>query len=75
MSVVISIRVPRELKEKMDRIKGVNWSEEIRKFIEERITQFEVERLLEKVKEDLRDIPELPPGTIAGWLRSDRDSH
>ncbi len=75
LSVVISIRVPKELKEKMDRFRNVNWSEEIRRFIEEKIAQYEAEELLEKIREHLKDVPELPRGTVTRWLRSDRESH
>ncbi|MCD6487653.1 MAG: CopG family transcriptional regulator [Desulfurococcales archaeon] len=46
-SVVLTIRIPRELREKMKRI-NVNWSEEIRRFIEERIKRYE---LIETFKE------------------------
>jgi len=75
MSVVISIRVPKKLKEKMNKFKDVNWSEEIRKFIEERISQYEVDMILKRTEEHLRDVPELPSGTVCKWLRGDRGSH
>ena len=35
----------------------------------------EVEKLLKKIKEHLKDVPELPPGTVARWIREDRESH
>ncbi|MCI4436184.1 MAG: CopG family transcriptional regulator, partial [Ignisphaera sp.] len=39
---VICIRIPKELKEEMDKLRGVvNWSEEIRRFIEKRIEEIE----------------------------------
>jgi len=75
MSVVISIRIPRKLKERMDRLRNVNWSEEIRRFIEEKVTQYEISELLKEVEKHLEDVPELPRGTIVRWLRSDRESH
>ena len=50
MSDVVSIRVPRELKEKMKKCR-INWSREIRVFIEERIRALELLELLEKVEE------------------------
>ncbi len=40
-SDVISIRIPRELREKMRRF-NVDWSAEIRKFIEERVRLLEL---------------------------------
>ncbi len=75
MSVVISIRIPKDLKERMDRIRGVNWSELIRKFIEDKVVQYEIEMILKRVDDHLRDVPELPQGTIARWLEIDRESH
>lgn len=75
MSVVISIRVPKKLKEKMNKFKDVNWSEEIRKFIEERSSQYEVDMILKRAEEHLRDVPELPSGTVSRWLRGDRECH
>lgn len=75
MSVVISIRVPKKLKERMDRFRDINWSEEIRKFIEERVTQYEIDELFKRIEDHLRDVPELPRGTIVRWLRSERESH
>ncbi len=73
--MVISIRIPKKLKEKMDKFKEINWSEEIRKFIEDKITQYEINKALKRIEEHLNEIPELPPGTIVRWLKSDRESH
>jgi len=75
MSAVICIRVPKELKERMRRLRGINWSEVIRGFIEETVSSYEVEDLIRRIKEDLKDIPELPSGTISRWFRIDRESH
>ena len=75
MSVVISIRIPKNLKDKMDKLNKINWSELIRKFIEEKITQLELEETLRIIEEHLKDVPELPRGTVARWIRSDRESH
>jgi len=75
MSSVICVRVPRDLKERMKRFSGVNWSELIRGFIEETVLRLEAEGLLEKIEEDLRDVPELPAGTVSRWIRADRTSH
>jgi len=49
MSSVISVRVPRELKDKMREIK-VNWSEEIRKFIEQTIANYEAKKQFRKLR-------------------------
>ncbi|MCC6017084.1 MAG: CopG family transcriptional regulator [Desulfurococcaceae archaeon] len=74
-SVVLCIRIPKELKERMQRLKGVNWSELIRKYVEETVSRYEIEELLKKIEEDLENVPELPSGTVARWIRIDRESH
>ena len=74
MSVVVSFRIPRELKERMDKFGDVNWSDLVRRFLEETVAKLEAERTLEKISKDLEDVPELPRGTVARWLRSDRES-
>ena len=75
MSTVISIRIPKDLKDKMEKFDKINWSELIRRFIEEKITQLELEEALRIIEEHLKEIPELPRGTVARWIRSDRESH
>jgi len=76
LSVVISVRVPRRLKEEMDKLSGyVNWSEEIRKFLEERVKELRRKRVLEEARKVIESLPELPPGTAARYVREDRDSH
>jgi hypothetical protein len=75
MSTVVCVRIPRELRERMLRLKDVNWSDVIRKFIEETVSRYEFEEVVRRVEEDLRDVPELPPGTVSRWIRVDRESH
>jgi hypothetical protein len=44
---VFSVNISRELKEMMDRYRGrVNWAEEIRKFIEEKVRELKAEEKL-----------------------------
>jgi hypothetical protein len=50
----------------------VNWSDVIRRFIEETVSRYEFE---EVVRRDLRDVPELLPGTVSRWIRVDREDH
>ncbi|RLG86472.1 MAG: hypothetical protein DRO39_03140 [Thermoprotei archaeon] len=73
-TVVILVRIPRELKERMERIPGVNWSEVIRKLLEEAVARYEAEAVIRRVEQHLSDVPELPPGTVSRWVRSDRGS-
>ncbi|MEM3458557.1 MAG: hypothetical protein QXN36_02890 [Candidatus Bathyarchaeia archaeon] len=49
MSTTITIRIPRELKEKMKQ-NPAQWSEEVRKFIEERIKHLELLKTLEEIE-------------------------
>jgi len=72
---VVSVRVPRELKKRMDALKPyVNWSEEIRRFIEERVRELERLRVIEEVEEIIKTLPEVPRGTASSYVREDRDS-
>ncbi len=76
MSVVISVRIPRRLKEKMDSLSDmVNWSEEIREFLEKRVEELRKRKVLEEVRRVIEQLPETPKGTAARYVREDRDSH
>jgi chemotaxis regulatin CheY-phosphate phosphatase CheZ len=75
MSNIVCVRVSRELKEKMKKFHNINWSELIRRFIEETISRLEAEELIRKIKNDLRDVPTLSSDTVSRWIRADRDSH
>jgi len=48
MSEIITVRVPRRLRERMRKIK-VNWSEEIRSFLERRVRELELIEVLGEV--------------------------
>jgi len=75
MSVTVSFRVPKELKEKMDRLRNyINWSEELRKFVEMRIREFEQERAIEDFENIIKSLPQASSGTAARYVREDRDS-
>jgi len=75
MSVVVSFRIPRELKRRMDRFRDrVDWGELLRRFVEEQVERLEAEEVLKEIESHLEDVPELPRGTVVGWLRGDRGS-
>ncbi len=75
MSAVISIRVPKRLKNAMDELSGeVNWSEEIRRFLEKRVRELRKEKTLARVRSIIERLPEQPHGTAASYVREDRDS-
>ncbi len=71
---VISVRIPDELKAKMKEL-DVNWSEEIRQFIERRIREEEKTRLLDEIDSFLKNIPELESGKATKLVRDSRDSN
>lgn len=73
--IAINTRMLRKLKENMGKLKDTNWSEEIKRFIEEKTTEYKVNKILKRTEEHLKDLPELPSGTISKWLRIDRKSH
>jgi hypothetical protein len=73
---VVSVRVPRELKEKMQKYRDkINWSEEIRRFIEDKILEAERENTLSKLEELIKQLPTVPRGTAARYVREDRDGN
>ncbi|MEM2384934.1 MAG: hypothetical protein QXX99_02050 [Candidatus Bathyarchaeia archaeon] len=51
MSVKITVRIRRDLKERMDKLTHVNWSEIIRRAIEEKVRKEEIKRALEVMEE------------------------
>ncbi len=76
MSAVLSIRIPRKLKEEMERLKEyVDWKKEITMFIEERVRYYKRRLILEKIHKELERHPTLPQGAGARSVREDRDSH
>jgi hypothetical protein len=71
----IPIRIPRELKKKMDSLRGVvNWSEEIRRFIEKRVREIEQERVVGELEKLVQELPPAPKDYAARLVREDRDS-
>jgi len=76
MSVVYSFRIPKRLKEEMDKLKDVvDWRREIVMFIEERVKMYKRQKVLREVIEILKGLPETPSGTAARLVREDRDSY
>jgi hypothetical protein len=70
---VITVRVPRELKEAMDKL-DVNWSEEIRRFIARRVDEELRRRRLEEAIVILRGTGSVERGFAEKAVREDRDS-
>ena len=75
MSDVVTFKVSRELKERMKRFKDrVNWSAELRKFVENRVKELEAEQRLELATEELkRGGWSVPKGCSSRSVREDRE--
>jgi hypothetical protein len=75
MSVVFSVRIPRKLKEEMEKLKDVDWRSEIVAFIEERVRMYKRMKALQEINRMLEELPETPRGMAGRIVREDRDSH
>lgn len=71
---VISFRIPKELKERIKDV-DLNWSEEVRRFIEERMREYKREKALREIDAMLKDVSSSERGTASRYVREDRDSH
>ncbi len=73
---VVSFKVSREVKEKMEKFRHrVNWPEELRKFVEAKIRELEAEENLEKIVEELKKAKWSAPQNFSTCsIREDRDS-
>jgi len=76
MSSVISIRVPPDLKQEMEKLKSeINWNEEIKEFLRKKIENKKKREALEEIIRKMETLPLTPEGTAAKMVREDRDSH
>jgi hypothetical protein len=75
MGDVVSFKVSRTLKERMDRFKGrVRWSEELRRFLESRVAELEAEAGIQEVVDQLSLASwSVPAGFAQRAVREDRD--
>ncbi len=72
-SVVISIRVPKKLKEELDRL-GINYSKAVREFLEELVRREKARRLREKMEELKRSIGRIDEDFASRFVREDRNA-
>jgi uncharacterized UPF0146 family protein len=76
MSAVLSIRVPKKLKEEVNKLKDmVDWPSEIRAFLEERVRMYRRIKALNEIDRVLEDLPETPRGLAAKLVREDRERY
>ena len=72
MSVVISIRVRKEVKEELEKM-GVNIAEEVRNFLEEMVWRMKVKKEIEEISKLLERVKPSPEGFVVKSVREDRD--
>jgi len=71
---IITVRVPDEIKAKMKEL-NINWSEEIRKFIIQRIEDEKRKKNIQKALKILKGRKSVERGFSAKSVREDRDSN
>jgi hypothetical protein len=75
MSSVVSVKISSKVKKEMERLKDkIEWPEEIRQFIENRVEKARREQSARKVQQLLKDMPGVPKGTASKLVREDRDN-
>jgi len=76
LSAGFSVKIRREVKEKMERCRDrVNWAEEVRGFFEETIRRLEAEENFEGIVRRLEGARwQVPGGYSAALVREDRGS-
>jgi hypothetical protein len=71
---VISFRIPKELKKSIKEL-DINWSEEVRRFIEDKVKEYKKGKALEEIDSMLKNLPTPERGTASKYVREDRDSN
>jgi hypothetical protein len=74
MSVVISVRVKKEIKELLES-EGVNIAEEVKRFLEELAYKVRIRKYVEKWDRLLEGVKPSPKGFSISPVREDRESH
>lgn len=76
MSEVITLKISPEIKERMKKFRDrVNWSAEIRRFIQQKLEELEREERLMSLAEELKNASwKVPQGFSGRLVREDRDS-
>jgi len=72
VSVVIGIRVPKELKKKLDEL-GIRYSEKVRRFLEELVWRETMREILENIYRIRKRIGRVEGNLSAKFVREDRD--
>ena len=76
MSTVLSIRISKDVKRRMDELRDVvDWNDEIKRFLEARVDELHRRKIIEEVRRVVELLPEMPRGSVTKYVREDRDSH
>ncbi|MEW6676113.1 MAG: hypothetical protein AB1348_08985 [Nitrospirota bacterium] len=70
---IVAVRVPEEIKKKMKEIPE-DWSDYLRKAIEDRIEREKNKKILRDLKQLWKGIPKTPKGFSVKSIREDRNS-
>jgi len=74
MSEVLCVRIPKRLKEEMEKLRDtVDWRREIVEFIEQRVRYYRRLKALREIEKTLEKHPTIPRGSAARGIREDRD--
>ncbi len=74
MNKMIAVRIPEKLKEEMKKY-DLNWSEIIRRAIEEEIRRIKMEEAFKKIIEVRERSKPVKKGELDAWIREDRGRH
>ena len=72
MSIVIGVRVPKRLKEDLERL-GINYSREIRNFLEKRVREEKLKLVLRKIKRIRQNIGQIDGNLASLFMNEERD--
>ena len=72
MSVVIGVRVPKWLKDELERLR-INYAKEIREYLEKRVREEKLKRILGEIAEIRRRIGRVEGNLAAEFIREDRE--
>ena len=71
MSVVIGVRVPKRLRKELEDL-GINYSEEVRKFLEDLVRKKKAEKILKELEDLERSIGRIKGNLSVEFIREDR---
>jgi len=73
LSVVIGIRVPRKLKEELEKL-GINYAKEVREYLMRRVREERAKRLAREIEEFRSRLRPVRGNLSAELIREDRDA-